>query len=233
MRTWAASAGLSLVIGCSAVPVDPGVVPLGALSQKQRAEVEEILADVAAVVELEAADVKSRPEIYDFLLAEMPFTGGVVKEMRRDPWDIFRDPDRPDPNVFYVIDPDGIRMRFELIHRDATRRYYLTRGAFDMALLGSIRGRTLIVVTAVPDGDVIHTGAVVYVRVDSLAALAKAAKELVASKVRERSGFFIKAARWVAEETARRPGWLYAQVRGSDKVDAAVLEEYRKRFVPP
>lgn len=231
MRTWAASVGLSLAAACAAVPVDPYEVPLDALSEKAREEVRDILSDVAAKVELDAADVKSRPEIYDFLLTEMPFTGGVVREMRRDPWEIFRDPEKPTKNVFFVLDPEGIRLRFELVHRDATRRFYVTRGTFDVGLLGTFSGRTVIIVRTVPEGDVVRTDAIVYVRVDTASNLAKGFKELVAQKVRDRAGYFIKAARWVAEETARRPDWLYMQVRGSPQVDAEVLEEFRRRFV--
>ena len=79
MRTWALSAGLSLVAACSAVEVDPYVVPVDQLSENQRKKVEHVLEDVAVAVPLEVEEVKSRLEIYHFLLDEMPFTGGVVR----------------------------------------------------------------------------------------------------------------------------------------------------------
>ena len=95
MRTWALSAGLSLVAGCSAVDVDPYVVPADQLSEIQKKRVDHVLEDVAAVVPLEAAEVKSRLDIYDFLLDEMPFTGGIVRELGRGKWEITRDPTDP------------------------------------------------------------------------------------------------------------------------------------------
>jgi len=217
--------------GCGAVDVDPYVVPVDELSENQRKKVDHVLEDVAAVVPLEAAEVKSRLEIYHFLLDEMPFTGGVVRELGRGKWEITRDP--KDPSAFLVVDPEGFRMRFELLRKEAQRRFYVTKGVFQMGILPLLEGSTLIVMTMVPERGVIHTGAVVYVRVETpfYAQLAKGVRSMLEDKVRERAGFFIKAARWVAEEAAQRPDWLVTQVDGSLEVDQAVLQEFRKRFL--
>jgi hypothetical protein len=219
------------VVGCSAVDVDPYVVPADQLSEIQKKKVDHVLEDVAAVVPLEAAEVKSRLEIYDFLLDEMPFTGGIVRELGRGKWEITRDP--KDPAAFIVFDPEGFRMRFDLIRKEENRRFYVTRGIFQMGLLPSLEGSTLIVMRMQPAGAVIKTDAVVYVRVETplYAQLAKGVRSLLEDKVRERSEFFIRAARWVAEEAAQRPDWLVMQVDGSREVDQAVLQEFRKRFL--
>jgi hypothetical protein len=233
LRTWALSAGLSLVAACSAVEVDPYVVPVDELSESQRRKVEHVLEDVAAVVPLESAEVKSRLEIYDFLLDEMPFTGGVVRELGRGKWAIARDP--KEPAAFTVADPEGYRLRFELIRKEPNRRFYVTKGVFQMGILPPLEGSTLIVMRMQPAGEVIRTDAVVYVRVDTAlyAGLAKGARGLLEDRVRERSNFFIRSARWVAEEAAARPDWLVMQVDGSREVDQAVLQEFRKRFLRP
>ena len=231
MRTWALSAGLSLVAGCSAIDVDPYVVPLDELSENQRKKVDHVLEDVAAVVPLEAAEVKSRLEIYHFLLDEMPFTGGVVRELGRGKWQITRDP--KDPAAFTVVDPEGYRLRFDLVRKEETRRFYVTKGVFQMGILPVLEGSTLIVMTMVPERGAIQTNAVVYVRVETpfYAQLAKGVRSMMEDRVRERAGFFIKAARWVAEEAAARPDWLVMQVDGSREVDQEVLQEFRKRFL--
>jgi hypothetical protein len=229
----ALSVGLSWIGACSAAAVDPFEVPLGEFSEKQRGKVASILEDVAAVVPIEAAEVRSRPEVFDFLLGEMPFTAGVVKELGRGDWDVFRDPQNPERDVFYVIDPEGYRLRFELVHRDATRRFYVSKGVFSMGILPALEGRTLVVMRAVPVGGVVRTDAMVYVRVDTgvYAKLARAAREVLERRVREKSVYFIRAAQWVAEEAARRPDWLYIQVKGSKQVDPEVLEEFHRRFL--
>lgn len=231
LRTWALSAGLSLVAACSAVEVDPYVVPVDELSESQRKKVAHVLEDVAAVVPLEAAVVKSRLEIYDFLLDEMPFTGGVVRELGRGKWQITRD--EKDPAAFLVVDPEGYRLRFELVRKEPTRRFYVTTGVFQMGILPALEGSTVIVMRMQPEGAVVRTDAVVYVRVDTAlyAGLAKGARGLLEDRVRERSNFFIRSARWVAEEAAARPDWLVEQVDGSREVDQAVLAEFRKRFL--
>lgn len=232
MRTWALSAGLSLwAAGCAAVDVDPYVVPVDQLSESQKKKVDHVLEDVAAVVSLDPAEVKSRLEIYDFLLDEMPFTGGVVRELGRGKWQISRDP--KEATAFTVVDPEGYRLRFELIRKEETRRFYVTKGVFQMGILPPLEGSTLIIMRMVPSKGVIQTDAVVYVRVETplYAQLAKGARSLLEDRVRERSGFFIKAARWVAEEAASRPDWLVMQVDGSHEVDPTVLQEFRKRFL--
>lgn len=233
MRTWALSAGLSLVAACSALEVDPYAVPVDGLSEAQRRKVEHVLEDVAAAVPLEAAEVKSRLEIYDFLLEEMPFTGGVVRELGRGKWQIARDP--KDAAAFVVRDPEGYRLRFELLRKEPGRRIYSTTGVFQMGLLPPLEGSTLIVMRMVPAGPVVKTDAMVYVRVETpfYAQLAKGLRGVVEDKVRERAGFFIRSAKWVAEEAAARPDWLVEQVDGSHEVDQAVLAEFRKRFLRP
>ena len=217
--------------GCGAVDVDPYVVPVDELSENQRKKVDHVLEDVAAVVPLEAAEVKSIVPLMDFFPFDIRFTGGVVRELGRGKWEITRDP--KDPSAFLVVDPEGFRMRFELLRKEAQRRFYVTKGVFQMGILPLLEGSTLIVMTMVPERGVIHTGAVVYVRVETpfYAQLAKGVRSMLEDKVRERAGFFIKAARWVAEEAAQRPDWLVTQVDGSLEVDQAVLQEFRKRFL--
>jgi hypothetical protein len=219
--------------GCAAVPIDPFEVPLDRIPERARAKVSEILGDVAARVELEPNEVRSSPEIYDFLLGEMPFTGGVVRELNRGKWEIRRDEKNPDPSVFHVRDTEGMELRFELVFREPTRRLYVSKGSFDMGILPRLEGQTLVVMRAIPEGGIVRTDAVVYVKVDSAgyATLAKGVRGIVEKVVRDRSGYFIRAARWVAEEAAARPEWLYTQVRDSREVDQAVLEEFRRRFL--
>ena len=155
----------------------------------------------------------------------------MVRELNRGTWAIERDPGSAD--AFFVADGKGMRLRFELLLREPTRRFYLSTGEFDMGLLPKLEGRTLVVLRAVPERGLVRTDAVVYVKVDTpfYATLAKGLRGVVEGVVRERSGYFIRAARWVAEEAAARPDWLYTQVKESKEVDQAVLEEFRRRFL--
>lgn len=231
MRTWALSAGLSLVAACSAVEVDPYVLPLDKLSETQRRKVEHVLEDVAVAVPLEVEEVKSRLEIYHFLLDEMPFTGGVVRELGRGKWQIKRDPQ--DPSAFTVSDPAGYRIRFEPVLKEPNRRAYVTKGLFQMGMFPTLEGDSLVVMRMRPERGVIKTDAMVYVRVVTpfYAQLAKGMKGMVEDKVRDRSAVFVRSAKWVAEEAAARPDWLVEQVDGSREVDQEVLAEFRKRFL--
>lgn len=220
---------------CSALSIDPYTFPLERFSEAHRTKVEAILSDVAAVVALEGGRVRSRREIYDFLLDEMPFTGAVVRALGWGDWSIFRDPERPDRDAFHVLDADGMRLRFELVYREPVRRMYVSEGVFPMGILPALRGSTLVVMRAVPEEGGVWTDAVVYVRVETpfYSGLAKGLRGLVESKVREKSGYFIRAARWVAEEAAQRPADLCRRMAGAKDVEPDVLEEFRRRFVGP
>jgi hypothetical protein len=228
-----APAFLLLITACSAVEVDPLSLPLERLAPGARARADRVLQDVAAVVPLEGSVVRSRLDVYDFLLDEMPFTGAVVRAMGRGTWSIFRDADLPTPEVFHVHDPDGYRLRFELLWREPHRRLYATTGVFDMGILPALKGSTLILMRQEPVESGVATQAVVHVRVDTpfYAGLAKGFRPMVEARVRERAGGFIQAARWVAEEAAERPAELLEAVRGAEGVDPVVLESFRKRLL--
>ncbi|MFN3484401.1 MAG: hypothetical protein ACK44W_02810 [Planctomycetota bacterium] len=231
----AAALWVAGLASCSGLSIDPYAFPLERLSEAHRIKVEAILSNVAAVVALEGGRVRSRPEIYDFLLDEMPFTGAVVRALGRGDWSIFRDPERPDRDVFHVLDTDGMRLKFELVYREPVRRMYVSEGVFPMGILPALRGSTLVVMRAVPEEGGVWTDAVVYVRVETpfYSGLAKGLRGLVESKVREKSGYFIRAARWVAEAAAEQPADLCRRMAGSKDVDPAVLEEFRRRFAGP
>ncbi len=222
-----------VIAGCTAVDVDPLSLPLDRMSPEGRRRAEHVLADVAAAVPLEGSVVRSRLEVYDFLLDEMPFTGAVVKALGRGSWEIFRDPGRPASGEFQVNDPGGYALRFELLLKEARRRVYVTSGTFDMGLFPLLRGSTLIVMSHEPVPAGVATRALVHVRVETpfYAGLAKGFRPLVEDRVRERAGGFIQAARWVAEEAALRPAELLEAARTAPGVDPRVLEAFRRRLL--
>jgi hypothetical protein len=222
---------LGVVMAGCAVDVDPLSLPLERLEASARAKAERVLADVAAVVPLEGSIVRSRLEVYDFLLDEMPFTGALVKALGKGHWTIFGD---AEPGAFHVHDPGGYRLRFERLLKEPTRRLYATTGDFDMGLLPSMRGSTLILMRheAVEGG--VATRAVVHVRVDTpfYAGLAKGLRPMVEAKVRERAGGFIQAARWVSEEAAQRPRELLEAAAGRPGVDPVLLGAFSRKILP-
>ncbi|HXX94134.1 MAG TPA: hypothetical protein VEN81_10900, partial [Planctomycetota bacterium] len=81
--------------------------------------------------------------------------------------------------------------------------------------------------------ETVRTDAVVYVRVDTpfYSTMAKGLRSIVENVVRDKSAIFIRAARWVAEEAALRPEWLYSRVKESPQVDQTILEDFHRRFL--
>ncbi len=208
---------------------DPWAVPYALLSENQQERARKVMDAPTCMVELERTPVRSRPEVYVFLMDELPFTAGVLRELGESKYEISRD----GKGGYLFNDHAGLTLRAELLRRDEGRWVWYTHGAYSLGILGSAVGRSVIVVRTAEVEGVLQTEARVYAKVESklLESAAKAMRGLVEGVIRDKSFVFIKAARTVAELTARDAGRLYTTVRGSPHVDADVLEEFRKRFV--
>jgi len=196
---------------------------------------------VTVEVTLDRAEVRSRSEVYDFLLEELPFTSGACRELGRAKYEVFRDPEDPETEeereawrrTYYLNDHEGLRVKVELVLAEPNRRVFYTWGSYDLAVLPRIWGRSVIVVVWEEKEDALVTEARIFAQVHSTGyrAISGLMKGVVADTVRDKSAVFIRAARWVAEEVAKDPEKLYTEVNGSRHLDKVDLERFRKRFV--
>jgi hypothetical protein len=241
--TFLLAAGL---MGCGTptvdVPVgDPYEIPWGMLSTKQAEKVHKVLDEPTAIVNLERTEVRSRLDVYEFLLDELPFTAGVLRELKESKYLISRpvidaqatDEERKAWRRTYLFDDqDGLRLQAEMVFRDARRSIYYTYGRYDLGLV-QVWGRSVIVVVYQDESGALMTEARVYTQVEgkSVAAAARILAGALENAVKRKGFAFIKVAQKVAELTASNARVLYDQVKGSTELDAAVTEEYRRRFV--
>ncbi len=227
--TLAVLAGLS-ACGSVAPPGvgDPYAIPYEALSEKQAELVHGVMDQATVMVELERTPVASRPEVYIFLMHELPFTAGVLRELGLSKYRITRD----EAGQYHFDDTVGLTLDADLVREEERRWIWYTRGVYDMGLFSAV-GRSVIIVRYAPDGETLLTEARVYAKVDSkfLEGAAKALRGVVEKIIRDKSFVFVTAARSVAEMTARDAEGLYKNLRGSAYVDAATLEEFRRKFV--
>lgn len=210
-------------------PGHPYYVPVDELSPAHREKVLKVLADPTVMVELERTPVESRPEVYAFLLEELPFAADVCRELGQANYVITRD----EKGGFVLDDGEGLRLRAELVRREDRRWIYYTYGNYALGLFRVV-GRSVIIVRFESDENILRTEARVYAKVENkvLEAGALAMGDAVTETIRRKSFVFVSAARTVAEMAARDPRALVEAVGGSRHVDPATLAEFRRRFVP-
>lgn len=197
--------------------------------------------DVTVAVPLETVAVATRPELYDFLLEELPFTADVCRELGRSKYEVFRDPRKPEKEeereawrrTYYMDDKDGLKVKVELVLAERCRRIYYTYGSYDLGILPAIWGRSVIFVLWEEKDGRLVTESKVFAQVDGsfYKAVSEVLKGTVREVLKEKSAVFVKSARWVSEAAAENPRKLHEQVFGAKGVDQNALEEFRRRFV--
>lgn len=220
-------------VGCSAghVPRPEGAyaIPVEKLGAASREKLAKVLEDPTCMVELERTAVKSRPEVYAFLLEDLPFAAGVLRALGQAEYVITRD----GQGGYVLNDQAGVKVRAEPLSREERRWVYYTYGYYDIGLF-RVYGRSVIIVLCEPRGAELLTEARVYAKIENkmLEAGALAMRDSVEQSLQQKAFVFVRAARLVAELAARDPQGLHDSVFGSKDVDPASLEEFRRRFVP-
>jgi hypothetical protein len=219
---------------------DPYAIPYEELTEEDAAFVRSVVGQPTLTVDLDAADVDSSLDVYDFCLQELPFTGALAQLLTPVRYDISRESDvtRERPitermkRSFLILDGDGMSVKMTRVHYRGGRWIYYSRGRYDAGLL-DIYSRAVIVVVAQPVGDKLRTTARVFMRVDE--GLGSLAADLFDSTVRqvirEKSTRFIDAARTVTEAARREPGRVLRLAGLDASIDRGVLEQFRKKFL--
>jgi hypothetical protein len=217
-------------------------IPYEKLSEKHQKKVRRVMDDVTVVVPLDAAEVESRSELYDFLLEELPFTSEVCRELGRAKYEVFRDLKVPEKeeaksswfHTYYLNDKEGLSVKVELVLAEERRRIFYTWGSYDLSPLPSVWGRSVIFVLWEEKEGKLLTDAKVFAQVDSdvYKALSDLVQGMIRGIIKEKSTVFVKAARWVSESMAEDPKKLYTQLLGAKEVDQETLERFRARFIP-
>ncbi len=242
--TFLVLAGLSACAGVTVPDVPPGdpyEIPWAALSEKQSKKVHTVVDAPTAIVDLARTEVNSRLDVYEFLLDELPFTAGVLRELKESKYQIGRPvldetataEQRRDWKRTYLFDDlEGLQLQAEMVYRDARRSIYYTYGRYDLGIV-QMWGRSVIIVVYGMERGALMTEARVFSTVDgkTAAAAAKALSGAVENTVRRKGFAFIAVAQKVAELTASNARLLHDQLKGSSEVDPATLEEYRRLFV--
>jgi hypothetical protein len=226
---------LLAVAACAARPAlptsGPYAIKLESFSGENQAKLKTVFDAPTAMVELPETRVVSRPEIFAFLLGDLPFTAGVLRAQGRAAYKMWREEGDP-PDEVRFDDTTGIRQIVQLMRRESGRWVFFSKGTYDLGLF-TVYGRSAFIVLVEERGGALWTQARVYAKVEGVV-LEQGARflGLVEGVLRRKSFAFIEAASKVAEAAAAEPGRLYRDVKGSAEVDSAALEEFRRRFVP-
>ncbi len=219
-----------LLGGCAAAPGPPASGPwaidLDALPGDDAERVRRAVEAPTCTVDLPETEVRSRAEIYEFLLARLPFTAGVLRARGASTYRIWAE----DENAVILDDGAGVVSRMILVKDEGARKLYYTYGTYDLLIL-RVRCRTAIVMRWEERGGALWTSARIYAKVDgTLLEAGGKLLGLVEKAIRKRGGRFIDAAREVAELAAADAAGLAGSVEGSAEVDPAALAEFRRRF---
>lgn len=219
-----------LLAGCGTAPEfatsGPYAIDVEAFDDDQRPRLRRVLDQPTAMVDLPLTEVKSRPEIYEFLLANLSFTAGVLRAQAKAKYRIWREDERSD----IIDDGAGVLVRLTLFRRDGGRRVYYSYGSYDLGLF-AVWCRTVIVMAYEERDGALWTQARIYAKIDGKF-FEQGGKllGLIEGAIRRRGLLFVDVASRVAEMAAEDPAALVESVKGSTEVDPAALEEFRRRF---
>ena len=216
-------------------------IPFEELSERHREKSKSVMKGLTTTVPLPMTRVETDPEVYDFLLGELPFTAAVCRIIGKATYEVFRDPRIPEEeekrqlwrNKYYLNDGKGMKLRVERAFAEANRIIFYTYGSYKMSGLPKIWGRSIIVVIWDQKEDILATEAKVFLQVTTAVfrTLAEMGKKIVERMVRKKSALFIQAAQWVAEAARKDPEGLYEKISDSKDIDPDVLKEFRRRFL--
>jgi hypothetical protein len=191
--------------------------------------------------DIPAEEVRSAPEVYEFLLDRLPFTAAVVRAAgcaRYDVWTeemLGREPPADEAEAerwrrtYYLDDGEGMALRAVRIYHEGGLWVYYTYGTYSAPPLPRIAGWSVIRVWYERRGDVLVTEAQVDVVLGSLpAAVARAMPDTVRGIIRRKSAVFVDAAKWVAEAARDNPEQVCRIAASAPDVRAGEIEEFRR-----
>lgn len=219
---------------------DPYAIPFEKLPKADVKRVRAVMDHTDLTVDLDETEVASSLEVYDFCLAELTFTGQMVRVLGKGEYDIFRESDvtRKRPltermkRSFILDNHKGMTVKIVPVFREEGRWIFYTYGKYDMDLF-SVRSRAVIVVTAKEEDGTLTTQARIFMRFDE--GLGSIAADLfegsVRKIIRDESTLFIDAAKTVTEAARREPARLSRLAALDDSVDPEVLKRFMKKFL--
>lgn len=224
---------LVLLAACAARPLLPTEGPYAlqweAFPEEDQKKLHSVFDLPTAMVELPLTKVETRTELFEFLLNDLVFTAGVLRAQKRAHYKLWRDFGDP-PGQVRFDDTAGICLVAELLKREPGRWVYFSKGTFDFGIF-SVTGSTVIIVIHEEREGALWTHARVYAKVEGIV-LEQSARflGLVENAIRKRAFVFIEASCAVAEMAAKDPGQMLRDIEGSPEIDAAALEEFRRRI---
>lgn len=223
---------------------DPYRIPVNDLDKHYQKKVSAVLDDLTVAVPLERTQVKSAPEVYDFLLEELPFTAQCVRAVNKGKYEIFRgtelmktdrmaaDEKARLEKTFYLDDRDGMFVKAEMFRKEDSRFMYYMSGYDDLGPAARIWGKAVVVIHFKEDTGILFTEAKIFAKVEGVYGIAaKLIPKTTEDVARKKANLFIDAARTIAELAHADRKKFVERMQQADEVDKKTLEKFRQRFV--
>lgn len=210
------------------------------MDEVDQARYNAVMNNLTLQTDVALTEVNSRPDIYNFLLNDLPFASSCVRELGLGKYVITRasdlfaeeeisaDEKSELEKIVIMDDKDGMNVRAKLIHQEDMKWVYYTYGINSLGIT-SIKGRAVIVVVARKQGGILLTEARIFARVDGFWGVAgKLMPSVAKSIIEEKSKLFITAAKTVCEKVIEDPDAFYNKLKNSKNISHETLEKFVK-----
>jgi hypothetical protein len=197
--------------------------PLDAFPEAVRSKVSEYLPEVSFKFAMPAVATSGKPALVELLLGDPDFVSAALRAVKRGNWTY-----RAEPEGVHVKHPDGRTLTLALLHREAGRRIYATKGTFAEGVLAALVARAVLDVRLIEGKTEVQA----WVSIES-PAWAKTSREhrsRLEKRIGEFAGAFLRAASGLADDITKRGDWFYGWLEGAEGVDPAKLAAYRKAY---
>lgn len=176
---------------------------------------------------------KSNKAAYEYLLDRLSLAAEVTRLMGAGDYIITY----KGGGAFHGEDSRGLKGDFELLYADGQKRVYYGEGECRCALIGTVRGRALMVLQYKEVSEnglrVMENKLNAYLKVDNkfFAAMLKTFAPILGALADRKLSKFISSAKIVGESIALEPEKVYKYIEKSKSIDEAQKKEFFELFI--
>lgn len=210
------------------------------MDEVDQARYNAVMNNMTLETDVALTEVKSRPDVYNFLLNDLSFASACVRELGLGKYVITRasdlfaeeeisaDEKSELEKIVVMDDKEGMNVRAKLVYQEDMKWVYYTYGINSLGIT-SIKGRAVIVVVARKQDGILMTEARIFARVDGFWGVAgKLMPSVAKSIMEEKSKLFITASKTVCEKVLEDPDAFYNKLKDSKNIPHESLEKFVK-----
>lgn len=204
-------------------------IPFERLSTEDVEKVRFVVKRRTLARKIRTPSVTSDLKTYSCLLDRLPLAAAAVRALGLQDYVL----KRLDERSFEGSDGAGVEGTLTEVFRDEGRRVYYGVGRYKSRILGTYRGKVLLVLQYGPGAEgKIDNHIWLWVRVRSriVGPIIRALSPIIGPIVDRKSQYLISAASTLAERASADPAAVYKDIQKSKKLTEEEIEEFRRLF---